>query len=38
MPDERTVKNVFKTIPYGKTSVGKPRKIWLDCFENHLKK
>ena len=25
-----TLKKVFKTIPDGNTSVGKPRKIWLD--------
>jgi len=30
MPEERSVKKVFKTIPDGKTSVGNPRKIWLD--------
>jgi hypothetical protein len=38
MPDERTVKKVFKTIPYGKISGGKPRKISLDDVENDLKK
>ena len=38
MPEGITVKKVFKTIPEGKTSVGKPWQIWLDDFENYLKK
>jgi hypothetical protein len=38
MPEERTVKKVFKTIPDGKTSFGKSRQIWLDDVENGLKK
>jgi hypothetical protein len=38
MPEERTVKKVFKNIPEGKMSVGKPRKRWLDDVENDLKK
>jgi RNA-splicing ligase RtcB len=38
MPEERTVKKVFKNIPEGKGSVGKPRKRWLDDVENDLKK
>jgi hypothetical protein len=29
---------VFKNNPDGKKSVGKPRKRWLDDFENDLKK
>jgi vacuolar-type H+-ATPase subunit E/Vma4 len=37
-PEERTVKKVFKNIPEGKWSVGKPRKRWLDDVENDLKK
>ena len=35
---ERTVKKVFKDIPEGKRSFGKPRKKWLDDVENDLKK
>jgi hypothetical protein len=27
---KRTVKKVFKNIPEGKRSVGKPRKRWLE--------
>jgi hypothetical protein len=38
MPEERTVKNVFKNIPEVKMSVGKPRNRWLDDVENDLKK
>jgi len=38
MSEERTVKKVFKNIPEGKRSVGKPRKRWLDDVENDLKK
>jgi len=38
MPEERTVKKVFKSIPDGKTSVGKPRQLWLDDAKNDLKK
>jgi hypothetical protein len=38
MPEERPVNKTFKTIPDGKTSVGKPRQIWLDDVENDLKK
>jgi len=37
MSEERTVKKVFKNIPK-ETSVGKPRKRWLDDVENDLKK
>jgi hypothetical protein len=29
---------VFKNIPEGKRSVGKPRKRWLDEYENDLNK
>jgi hypothetical protein len=32
------VKKVFKNIPKGKRSVGKPRKRWLDDVESDLKK
>jgi hypothetical protein len=35
---ERTVKKMFKNTPEGNTSVGKPRKRWLDDAENDLKK
>jgi hypothetical protein len=38
MPEERTVKKVFQNMPQGKTSVGKPRKRWLDDVENDLEK
>jgi hypothetical protein len=38
MPEERTVKNVFENITEGETSVGKPRKRWLDDVENDLRK
>jgi hypothetical protein len=38
MPEERTVKKVSENIPEGETSVGKPRKRWLDNVENYLKK
>jgi hypothetical protein len=29
---------MFKDVPEGKSSVGKPRKRWLDDIENNLKK
>jgi RNA-splicing ligase RtcB len=35
---KKTVKNVFKNIPEGTNSVGKPRKRWLDDVENYVKK
>jgi hypothetical protein len=38
MPEEITVKKVFNNIPEGNSSVGKPRKGWLDDVENYLKK
>ena len=38
MPEERTVKKVFENISERETSVGKPRKRWLDDAENDLKK
>jgi hypothetical protein len=38
MPEERRVKKAFKNIPEEKRSVGKPRKRWLDDFQNDLKK
>jgi hypothetical protein len=38
MPEERTGIKVFMDIPGGKSSVGKPRKMWLDDVENDLKK
>jgi hypothetical protein len=38
MPEERTVRKVFKNNPEGKRSVGKPRKRWLDDVEYDLKK
>jgi hypothetical protein len=38
MPEERTVKKVFKNVPGGKTFFGKPRKRWLDDVKNDLKK
>jgi hypothetical protein len=38
MPEEKTVKNVFKNISELKKSVGKPRKRWLDDTENYVNK
>jgi hypothetical protein len=38
MPEERTVKKVFKNIPEGKRSAGKPRKRRLNDVENDLNK
>ena len=38
VPEEKTVKNVFKNISELKRSVGKPRKRWLDDVENDAKK
>ena len=32
------MKKVFKYIPEGRRSVGKPRKRWLDDIENYLQK
>jgi vacuolar-type H+-ATPase subunit E/Vma4 len=37
MPEERTVKKVFKSIPEGKRSVSKTRNWWLSIAENDLK-
>jgi hypothetical protein len=34
MPEERTMKKVFKSTPEGKRSVGSSRKKWLDDVEN----
>jgi hypothetical protein len=34
----KTVKEVFKTIPEGISSVGKPRKRWLYDDENGCKR
>jgi len=34
IPQERTVKEAFKTIPEGKSCVRKPRKRWLYNDEN----
>lgn len=38
MPLERIVKKVFENIKEEETSVGKPRKRWLDDDKNDLKK
>jgi hypothetical protein len=38
MPEERTLKKVFKNTPEGKGYAGKPRKKWLDDVEKDLKK
>jgi hypothetical protein len=38
MPEERTVKKMFKNIPEEKKSFGNPRKRWLDDVESDLKK
>jgi hypothetical protein len=35
---KKTLKSVFKNIPKGERSVGKPRNGWLDDIENGLKK
>jgi hypothetical protein len=32
------VKKVFKNISEGKMSIGKPRRRWLNDFENDIKK
>jgi hypothetical protein len=37
MVGEITAKNVFKNIPEGKRSIGKPRKRRLEDSENNLK-
>jgi len=36
IPEDRTLKNVFKNIPEGERSFGKPRKRWLDDGEKRL--
>jgi hypothetical protein len=36
LPEERTVKIVFKNIPEGERSLGKPRKKWLEVGEKQL--
>jgi len=38
MPEEITVKEVFKNIPEGNRSFGKARKRWLDDVENDFTK
>ena len=38
IPEERTLKKMFKNILEGKWSFGKPRKKWWDDVENDLKK
>jgi hypothetical protein len=38
LPEERTVKKVFKNIQEGKTWSGKPRNIWLDDVKHVPKK
>jgi hypothetical protein len=38
MPEERTVKKVFKNTPKRKRFAGKPRKRWLYNAENDMKK
>ena len=38
MPEEITVKKMFKNIPEGKKYVGKPRKRGSDDVENNRKK
>ena len=38
MSEVSEVKMVFKNAAEGKTSVGKPRKGWLDEIENYVKK
>ena len=38
MPEERTVKKVFKKAVEEKRAVLKPRKRWFDDTENDLKK
>jgi hypothetical protein len=38
IPEERTVKKVFKNTPEEKGFFGKPRKRWLDDVETDLKK
>jgi hypothetical protein len=36
IPEEKTTKNVFKNIPEGKSSVGKPRQRWVADVQNDL--
>jgi ribosomal protein S28E/S33 len=36
MPEERTAKKVFRSIPEGKRSVSKTRNWWLNIAENYL--
>jgi len=38
LPEEKTVKKVFKNIQEGKKWSGKPRTIWLDDVKHDLKK
>jgi len=38
IPEERSVKIVFKNIPEGKRLFGKPGKRWLGDVENDRKK
>jgi hypothetical protein len=38
MSEEISVKKVFKNTQGSKTSVGKPRRRWLDNVENDSKK
>jgi hypothetical protein len=37
MPEERTVKKVFKSIPEGKRPVSKTRNWWVNIAEYDLK-
>ena len=37
MPEERTVKKMFRSIPEGKRSVSKAENWWLNIAENDLK-
>jgi hypothetical protein len=38
IPEERTVKQVFKNIPEGERSFGKRRKRWLNATKSDLTK
>jgi hypothetical protein len=38
LPEEKTVKKVFKNIQEGEEWNGKPRNIWMDDVKHNLKK
>lgn len=38
LPDENSTKRIFKTIPFGKRSAGRPKKRFIGAIMNDLKK